>query len=442
MEARVQFLLLLGAISVTSVVALPFPIDLREVRQLMAIVDPPTCGCVGAPGQVVIPGGPFCQIHVPGAEYVGLRCAPGSKFCCRRKKIGAPATFNLKEIAAQIPNNLRAQVMKEAPAAVSDKLRDLIVSQEEREKVKVKPATEVRIEKEAQEEPVAIQAEEPKEEKVEDSCSCVENPRCPQDNQDFTFGKSCSFGYVRCCLRPGDKLIDVETDALEEPEEDHEGLMETAVIDHSVSEQTEEEEDEKRPTVDLPIPLVPVEETTSTTTIRVPTTTTTTTTSSTTTELIQTTSPQETTRVNEIPQKQIPTTLNSFTRHSVPAVPKEQVKPPQHHLTHQQQQQEYQRQQQQQQQHFQRQQMYLEQQRREQLAQGNGNGIRRQGAAGPVVDPNQQQQLSRVHHQAYLQYLARKRAFELEQQSKNSLIGRMNSFIAQAGTSLRSMIGL
>ena len=44
----------------------------------MSIVDPPTCGCV-------LPTA--CEVHIPNAHFVGLRCnGQQVRFCCRRKK--------------------------------------------------------------------------------------------------------------------------------------------------------------------------------------------------------------------------------------------------------------------------------------------------------------------------------------------------------------------
>ena len=34
-----------------------------------------------------------------------------------------------------------------------------------------------------------------------DECQCVEYSQCSEDKMDFTFGKSCSFGKVRCCKK-------------------------------------------------------------------------------------------------------------------------------------------------------------------------------------------------------------------------------------------------
>jgi hypothetical protein len=37
------------------------------------------------------------------------------------------------------------------------------------------------------------------EDKSTDTCRCVLSSECPVDKMEFTFGKSCNFGYVRCC---------------------------------------------------------------------------------------------------------------------------------------------------------------------------------------------------------------------------------------------------
>ena len=33
----------------------------------------------------------------------------------------------------------------------------------------------------------------------QDACQCIETSQCPEDKMDFTFGKSCQLGTVRCC---------------------------------------------------------------------------------------------------------------------------------------------------------------------------------------------------------------------------------------------------
>ena len=44
----------------------------------MSIVDPPTCGCV-------LPTA--CEVHIPNAHFVGLRCnGQQVRFCCKRKR--------------------------------------------------------------------------------------------------------------------------------------------------------------------------------------------------------------------------------------------------------------------------------------------------------------------------------------------------------------------
>ena len=49
-----------------------------QPRYLMSIVDPPTCGCV-------LPTA--CEVHIPNAHFVGLRCnGQQVRFCCKRKK--------------------------------------------------------------------------------------------------------------------------------------------------------------------------------------------------------------------------------------------------------------------------------------------------------------------------------------------------------------------
>ena len=42
------------------------------------------------------------------------------------------------------------------------------------------------------------------EEKVvqRDACTCVQNGKCPTEQMNFTFGKSCKIGTVRCCSTP------------------------------------------------------------------------------------------------------------------------------------------------------------------------------------------------------------------------------------------------
>ena len=35
---------------------------------------------------------------------------------------------------------------------------------------------------------------------IQDGCQCIEGSQCPDDRVEYTFGKSCEYGLVRCCL--------------------------------------------------------------------------------------------------------------------------------------------------------------------------------------------------------------------------------------------------
>jgi len=121
--------------------SLPPGVDMREIKYLMSIVDPPTCGCV-------LPTA--CEVHIPNAHFVGLRCnGQQVRFCCKRKRNpNAKTNFRL------------TPELVEKTTTTSDR--------------------------------------------VEPECYCVETSKCRTEKVDFSFGKSCGFGFVRCC---GDGLI-------------------------------------------------------------------------------------------------------------------------------------------------------------------------------------------------------------------------------------------
>ena len=114
---------------------------------------------------------------------------------------------------------------------------------------KEEEGTEVMREKEEEEDKVEEESDE--EVGSDDPCSCVRDKDCTPDRMDFTFGKSCSFGFVRCC-----PLEDTS-----EKEED-EVLLEETVITVVQEEEEEEKEghhdnqDDSR-VVGLPYQIVP-----------------------------------------------------------------------------------------------------------------------------------------------------------------------------------------
>ena len=80
-----------------------------------------------------------------------------------------------------------------------------------------------------------------------DPCPCVADQECSPDRMDFTFGKSCSFGHVRCC--PAEK--------------EDTGARETVINIHDQEEGHFEEDRRKSqntPKVDLPYQVVPRDE--------------------------------------------------------------------------------------------------------------------------------------------------------------------------------------
>merc|ERR1712029_135764 len=67
-----------------------------------------------------------------------------------------------------------------------------------------------------------VQAQHQEQEPVQDKCTCMPRNDCSEDKRDFSFGKSCDLGQVRCCLtienpeQPEDKEEEVETIKVEE----------------------------------------------------------------------------------------------------------------------------------------------------------------------------------------------------------------------------------
>merc|ERR1712029_1106231 len=65
-----------------------------------------------------------------------------------------------------------------------------------------------------------VQAEDLEQEPVKDKCTCKPRNDCPADKRDFSFGKSCDLGQVRCCLtienpeQPEDKEEEVEVETI------------------------------------------------------------------------------------------------------------------------------------------------------------------------------------------------------------------------------------
>merc|ERR1712062_7841 len=67
-----------------------------------------------------------------------------------------------------------------------------------------------------------VQAQDQEQEPVQDKCTCMPRNDCPEDKRDFSFGKSCNLGQVRCCLtienpeQPEDKEEEVKITKVEE----------------------------------------------------------------------------------------------------------------------------------------------------------------------------------------------------------------------------------
>lgn len=84
---------------------------------------------------------------------------------------------------------------------------------EKDEKIIIKPATVLKPKTETEK---PLNETKPK---SIDNCKCIKIDSCPKDDRDYTFGKSCKFGSVRCCAK--------ETQSKEDNEPQSSSLLET-----------------------------------------------------------------------------------------------------------------------------------------------------------------------------------------------------------------------
>ena len=119
-----------------------------------------------------------------------------------QQRAPAPVQVHTPEIQVQAP----AQVPARAPAQAPEQVPAQAPTPQQPEEQK-KPE---------------VQAEDLEQEPVQDKCTCKPRNDCPEDKRDFSFGKSCNLGQVRCCLtienpeQPEDKEEEVEITKVEE----------------------------------------------------------------------------------------------------------------------------------------------------------------------------------------------------------------------------------
>jgi len=186
--------------------SLPPGLNLQEVEALLSMVDPKTCGCKTPPPS------PECEIAIPQARMIGVTCRRGI-FCCNRKRLGPsqptglaspPRLQNLRDPTSGVGVARPNPVYKPDSTTVATLLqRDTQAS--------IIPAGAVRPS------PVYVRKEEPL--STSDECGCVEENLCQSQNIDYSFGKSCTFGQVRCCGLEGhqrNQTLDADTPPSEE----------------------------------------------------------------------------------------------------------------------------------------------------------------------------------------------------------------------------------
>jgi hypothetical protein len=189
MSFRGLSLLLLVAASVAHGLSLPPGFDMREIKYLLSVVDPPSCKC--APPTA-------CEVPIPNAHFVGFRCNGYEKrFCCKRKnkantssRLKLVPDLVLKEKIMQGLDLVEKQGAEGAKETIEKELKEILIEEVRREtsnddRDKVETTTEVVAETE-------LNAED-------GNCSCVESSKCSSNRMDFSFGRSCGFGFVRCC---------------------------------------------------------------------------------------------------------------------------------------------------------------------------------------------------------------------------------------------------
>jgi len=173
------------------------PFDLTEIKNLLRIVNPQSCGCA-------LP--PSCPIAIKGAHLVGFRCnqAAGFEFCCERRIPGTSTRIpNVKELKSMLPKGVTGNPQNEQVFKVAEEiaqeavdsgkdLESLLLNDESATDIRIKPADTVVI-------PNVHNADRRDANANEPFCSCLLGHTCSIGGADFSFGKSCKFGSVRCC---------------------------------------------------------------------------------------------------------------------------------------------------------------------------------------------------------------------------------------------------
>jgi len=183
--------------------SLPPGLNLREVESLLSMVDPKTCGC-SAP-----PPNPRCEIAIPQARMIGVTCKKGV-FCCRRKRLGPP-----QPTGSALPPKMRNDVREPTSGVglASPRKPNPVYHPEATTVATLLPsATDTQasvVPVGVRPNPVYKKKEEAQSPSDEKECGCILETQCQPQNVDYSFGKSCTFGQVRCCTT---KVQDLDVD--------------------------------------------------------------------------------------------------------------------------------------------------------------------------------------------------------------------------------------
>jgi len=232
------------ALVVNAVIAAPRPqFDLREVKQILNLVDPKTCGC--RPRE-------HCEVPVPGAEAIGFRCGGhGIMPCCSRRRFPS-----LAKADREMPDRMIEEVTPHLN--LPSHLKKAIAGMGQATDINIKLVTPLNnVEKMASSKnKLSATKEEKTTENKQDermSCACVQPSECPLEKQHFFFGHSCGFGTVKCCKR-----IVEEKEEENEKEENNEEEEEAVAVLKDRSESNWHWNLEI-PKVSLPFSVLPLE---------------------------------------------------------------------------------------------------------------------------------------------------------------------------------------
>ena len=191
--------------------------DAREVMRLIATVNPETCRC-GFRND--------CEIEIPNIKILGIDCVvnagPGSVFCCNSRSFIKPFVTP-SDLAALHAAAKRLKVDKNVEKLVTSQLNEeptttttsvattttqfelsIADGQKAIAKAVTAPTTTTATTIATTTEEATSASPKPTtdaDDALENDydCVCVNTNTCDKTRMDFTFGKSCPFGKVRCC---------------------------------------------------------------------------------------------------------------------------------------------------------------------------------------------------------------------------------------------------